>query len=333
MQNNCRFLQNGKNRTSAGINKNQSKNEIYKTKSNKLFRAALLSVWLFVLMLTLSLILFPNAATKNEKISAVSGVESYLDIAIDFCVDKSELSGLTDFLSQTKITIIADINDANGSFKMEDAISENPTYVADYEFVGYTVYISVCIYISSNALYVSPIIQSADFKPIYNFLAGQNLNRKFVGIEIAYPSSDCTISNNIVTSNGKQVPLLYNAGNSHYGSGFIVKAKWGSATAQTTFESVVTGDNASAVFVYIMSADGVVTQFALVGNDSTVLTQNIGDTITILVSKPYMWSMSISGAGGIQNGTRYTYIVPSSASTITINLSGGSGITNNTLVV
>mgnify|MGYP004538331211 CR=1 FL=1 len=313
MQDNCRFLQNSKNHTLAAINKNQSKNAIYKTKSSKFFRAALLSVWLFALMLTLSLILFPNAATKNEKISAVSGVESYLDIAIDFCVDKSELSGLTDFLSQTKITIIADINGANGSFKMEDAISENPTYVADYEFVGYTVYISVCIYISSNTLYVSPIIQSADFKPIYNFLAGQNLNRKFVGIEIAYPSSDCTISNNIVTSNGKQVPLLYNAGNSHYGSGFIVKAKWGSATAQTTFESVVTGDN--------------------VGNDSTVLTQNIGDTITILVSKPYMWSMSISGAGGTQNGTRYTYTVPSSASTITINLSGGSGITNNTLVV
>ena len=46
LKDNSQFLQSGKNCNLAAVNKNQSTNEIYKTKSNKLFRAALLSVWL-----------------------------------------------------------------------------------------------------------------------------------------------------------------------------------------------------------------------------------------------------------------------------------------------
>ena len=287
---------------------------------------------------------------------AVRGPYHYFEFLVDLGQDESVMGDTSTFISSTQNSISVNIsyskccyshsnNGSESKLEFQKFDSKFPyakyQYAGDYEFSGAVLVIDeqTCsndVVGQESELTIK--LNSLDLTPLYNYLASLDLEVAFKGFSVVYPTTnDVTITHNIVSSGENYLPNIpfESPDFADEARGCILKAVWGDkvTTVQTTFESVVTGDNASAVFVYIMSADGVVTQFALVRNASTVLTQTIGDTITILVSKPYMWSMRISGADGTQNGTRYAYTVPSSNCTITINLSGGSGITNNTLVV
>lgn len=69
-----------------------------------------------------------------------------------------------------------------------------------------------------------------------------------------------------------------------------------------------------------------VVQSQIVANNNVpiILTQEIGKTYTILVSKPYMWTMTVSGCTqDSDNKNKITYSVASTAQTITLEFSGG----------
>ena len=82
---------------------------------------------------------------------------------------------------------------------------------------------------------------------------------------------------------------------------------------------------ASGVILYLMKDNAIQSQIVANNNVPIKLTQKIGETFTILVSKPYMWTMTVSGdcTRDDDNKNKITYIVASTSQTITLEFSGG----------
>ena len=99
-------------------------------------------------------------------------------------------------------------------------------------------------------------------------------------------------------------------------------------TNEVSINVSITGNyksEASGVILYLMKDNAIQSQIVANNNVPIKLTQKIGETFTILVSKPYMWTMTVSGdcTRDDDNNNKITYTVASTAQTITLEFSGG----------
>ena len=99
-------------------------------------------------------------------------------------------------------------------------------------------------------------------------------------------------------------------------------------TNEVSIDISITGSyksETSGVILYLMKDNVVQSQIVANNNVPIKLTQKIGETFTILVSKPYMWTMTVSGdcTQDDDNKNKITYTVASTAQTITLEFSGG----------
>lgn len=328
------------------------KNERYKTKSNFVFQTTLLVVWSLVVFLFLG-VLFSARPVDNDKVSAARGAACFLDILFDLGYDESKLTGLDTFLSQdsSKLSVKGTYNvRGNGVLennyhlengatlsKFTGGLGEGATYSGKYTFSNTTLMINVNVdgFDGGNdSIEPNIVLTSLDLTPLSNYLSSLEMEKAFIGFEIVFPTDgNVTISKNIVTSGGNYLTGViftggYNSGDIGYGC--ILKAVWGEkvTTSTTTIMSSVSGVESGAIFLYVMSSDGTTSQLVLTGNMSAplTLTQNIGDSITILVSKPYMWTMTVSGDCTLDtaNKNKITYTVTKDNKNITLTFSGGA---------
>ncbi len=354
MQDTSTKSQNNKNDVVNTFYKN-CKNERYKTKSNFVFQTTLLVVWSLVVFLFLG-VLFSARPVDNDKVSAARGPACFLDILFDLGYDESKLTGLDTFLSldSSKLSVKGTYHSGQmgitvtleeDSFKNGATLSKftgalgygHGTYSGDYTFPNATLVIDEQLwgYDGGNSgIKPNIVLTSLDLTPLSNYLSSLEMEKAFIGFEIVFPTDgNVTISKNIVTSGGNYLTGViftggYNSGDIGYGC--ILKAVWGEkvTTSTTTIMSSVSGVESGAIFLYVMSSDGTTSQLVLTGNMSAplTLTQNIGDSITILVSKPYMWTMTVSGDCTLDtaNKNKITYTVTKDNKNITFTFSGGA---------
>ena len=300
-------------------------------------------------------VLFSARPVDNDKVSAARGAACFLDILFDLGYDESELTGLDTFLSQdsSKLSVkgtyhsghsgVTSALESEDSFKNGATLSKftgalgygHGTYSGDYTFPNATLVIDEQLWGydgGNNDIKPNIVLTSLDLTPLSNYLLSLEMEKAFIGFEIVFPTDgNVTISKNIVTSGGNYLTGViftggYSSGDTGYGC--ILKALWGekATTSTTTITSSVTGVESGAIFLYIMSSDGTTSQLVLTGNMSIPLTQNIGDTITILVSKPYMWTMTASGDCTLDtsNKNKITYTVTKDNKIVTLTFSGGA---------
>ena len=323
-------------------------NESYKTKSKLFFQTTLIVVWSLVVLLFWG-VLFSARSVDNGNVFAIRGEACFLDILFDLGYDESKLTGLDTFLSQdsSKLSVTGTYD---GTYKLEEhgrfkngvtlskftgTLGVGGTYSGDYTFSNATLMIDENLwgYDGSIGSTISPniILTSLDLTPLSNYLSSLEMDKAFIGFEIAFPTDgNVSISGNVVTSGDNYLTgVIFEGGYyNDIGYGCILKAVWGEkvTTSTTTITSSVTGVESGAIFLYITSSDGTTSQVVLTGNVSVPLTQNIGDTITILVSKPYMWTMTVSGDCTLDtaNKNKITYTITKDNKNITLTFSGGA---------
>ena len=80
------------------------------------------------------------------------------------------------------------------------------------------------------------------------------------------------------------------------------------------------------VVLYLMQNNVVVSQFVAEPNNPIKLTQTVGDSYVILVGKPYMWTLEVSGncAQNADNENRIDYTVVDGVTKISLTIRGGA---------
>ena len=292
MQDDYSFLQNAqktkncKNCNKLYNDKNQINKNCYKTKSNFLCRAVLLSIWLLVFTsIVVSLILLQPK--NNDKTISAAG----------------EL-GLTRIYAYVGTYNFANfsINYGSGGNWNDETYSTDDTTNGPYWWKAQ--------YSMSGVLTITAA--PAGYK--WKLLVGTSASGEGAG----YIFEDSTINESVTREM---------VGNSDHRIE-IQLVKVAPTTNEVSIDISITGNyksEASGVILYLMKDNVVQSQIVANNNVPIKLTQKIGETYTILVSKPYMWTMTVSGdcTRDDDNKNKITYTVASTSQTITLEFSGG----------
>ncbi len=102
--------------------------------------------------------------------------------------------------------------------------------------------------------------------------------------------------------------------------------KWTKVQSVITINITVTGASGNGVILYLINGDMVQSQIVATSGKEIVLTQSVGENYSILVSKPYMWSMTVTGdcTQDTANKNKFSYTVSKTDANITLKFSGGA---------
>ena len=115
-----------------------------------------------------------------------------------------------------------------------------------------------------------------------------------------------------------------------YSSTIVLYAKFTSLSKPVSITLTMSGANNSAIILYLLKGGTMQQQIVWTSSGTFTLQQSYGETYTLLVNKPYMWSITATGSGTL-NGCMYTYVV-GETNTIAITISGSSS-TNQMIVI
>lgn len=129
-----------------------------------------------------------------------------------------------------------------------------------------------------------------------------------------YTSSNCT---------GTKLTSLNATG---YTANIVLYGKWTRTQSTITINITVTGASGNGVILYLINGDTVQSQIVATSGKEIVLTQSVGENYSILVSKPYMWSMTVTGdcTQDTANKNKFSYTVSKTDANITLKFSGGA---------
>ncbi len=105
--------------------------------------------------------------------------------------------------------------------------------------------------------------------------------------------------------------------------------KWTKTQSVININVAVTGASSSygnEIILYLISGGKVQSQIVATSGKEIVLTQSVGENYAILVSKPYMWSMTVTGdcTQDTANKNKFSYAVTKTDASITLTFSGGA---------
>ena len=294
MQDGYSFLQNAqktkncKNCNKLYNDKNQINKNCYKTKSNFLCRAVLLSIWLLVFTsIVVSLILLQPK--NNDKTISAAGDP-----------------GMADIYAYVGSYSFSDFNIYFNGEDYSNSIEYNENSSGSYW--GTTV---GCV--SYGLLEVTAAPNGYKWK----------LRTGTVQIVEGSTVKDGEGAGHIFENSTIKEYIAPRAGASRIISIELVKVG-----NDVSINVSITGNyksEASGVILYLMKDNAIQSQIVANNNVPIKLTQKIGETFTILVSKPYMWTMTVSGdcTRDDDNKNKITYTVASTSQTITLEFSGG----------
>ena len=326
-----------------------------KSNSKKLF-AIMFSLWFFALALFMGVSLFCyNFNDKDAAFAAPSPDGVKMGVYIDLNLDDSDIGENT----LSKLSSIA----WSGSYYTGSSSSitkiNGPTSLLDVNSNAYKKYTSlsnnvVCLTLQSTSYLDSGfIVSSVTLDNIYKVFSGADfgVDKKFMGFSIAYPtasesnnakitstSTTCEFTSTGAISSNMIFKLNSGDATSYYG--YLLKAEWadmGPTNADVTINIAVQGANNSGVIVYLKKDGVMLAQLAQASNGSIVIKNlNVGETYELLISKPYMWSITATGSGEL-SGCKYTYTVQdpttdADINTFTLSFSGG-GTSNNVVIL
>ncbi len=102
--------------------------------------------------------------------------------------------------------------------------------------------------------------------------------------------------------------------------------KWVANYERVKINVSIVGVYEYGVVLYLVENNKVQNQIVAKNGESVKLEQKVGQAYAILVSKPYMWTMSVSGdcALDANNKNKITYTVLTAGNEMTLTLSGGA---------
>ena len=292
LQDNCNFLQNVQK---TKINKNCSKLHNYKHQSN---------------------IKLNNTAAQNLRCKRFTSAIMFLWLF----VFSFSFVHLVIFQSQNDVKAISAVGDAG--------VTDIYAYVGTYDFSSFSTSYggstgsALCIDTVKGSRWGLSlwetegvlVVTAAPAGYKWKLLVGTSASGEGAG----YIFEDSTINESVTREM---------TGNSIY-SIEIQLVEVAPTTNEVSIDISITGSyksETSGVILYLMKDNVVQSQIVANNNVPIKLTQKIGETFTILVSKPYMWTMTVSGdcTQDDDNKNKITYTVASTAQTITLEFSGG----------
>ena len=114
-----------------------------------------------------------------------------------------------------------------------------------------------------------------------------------------------------------------------YTANIALYGKWTKKQSVITINIVVTGASSSygnEIILYLIIGGKVQSQIVASNGKKIVLTQSVGENYAILVSKPYMWTLTVSGdcTQDTANKNKITYTITKDNKSITLTFSGGA---------
>ncbi len=339
--------------------KNQQYKQNTKSNNNKIFAnnktfAIALLMWLFALALCFAVVLWNNE-NECDFSSVDAGATKYFYLLIDLNLNDKSAEDIISSISADcdyKLALFGGDGanaSATGSFTKLDSALYNG-FQATIEHTDYILYLDFGYGISGDN--ASTVLVSANLTNVYNAfnVAGKPYNKLFKGFTLFYPTSSGTSNETTITvSDGscifqstENMYLLPSWGSNGEDTcgGFILHAEWEyvkPTNADVTVNIAVQGANNSGVIVYLQKDGVMLAQLAQASNGSIVIKNlNIGETYELLISKPYMWSITATGSGEL-SGCKYTITVgdptnDANINVITLSFSGG-GTSNNVIIL
>ena len=328
------------------------------TKSNnKKMLAIIFSLWFFALALFVGVSLFcTNFNYKDTVFAAASPEGVQMGVYIDLNLDDNDIG-------ENTLSKLSNISWSGsyytGSSSSINTISNGSTSLLDVNSNEYNKYTSLSdnvVYLkltASRSLDTGFIVSSVTLDNIYKVFGSADfgVDKKFLGFSIAYPTADETNNAKISTTSttckftstgviSSNMIFQFNSGDMTSFYGYLLKAEWedlGPTNADVTVNIAVQGANNSGVIVYLKKDGVMLAQLAQASNGSIVIKNlNVGETYELLISKPYMWSITATGSGEL-SGCKYTITVgdptnDANINVITLSFSGG-GTSNNVIIL